>query len=260
MRTNLFLSMLIFGSLFFFSCSEKKNNDANENLKDNKIISDSSMEIVYSEEIIDFLEMEGVNFELPLKIDSLFLNGAGESASGIELKTKDVKILAKNILEHEINQNAQWGLDCFYLVDSLKINKLYEKYLATIDIGMVKYGDAYFLGKLEINRNTMLLIWMTNFSSYEACPFFAGLQIFGTLVYNGNISNSTLLAEQMAAGDAPVGMHRLVYCSIESSGTGTYYNYQEETDEDENYELVEKVSEKEFDLIIENGNLKISGN
>lgn len=254
MKTKISILSFCLSLILLFSCSSKINeNGKAKNDSLNTENNDSIREIVLSDDAAFFIQLNDKKFDLTLKIDSLFFKELAETEEGTPLNSAQVKKLIQKPLNHELNENAGMGLTCFFIVDSLKTNKIYQQYLDKIDIGMVKYSDGYFLGKSIIDEETSLLFWSITFSSYEACPFFSGTMVMGTLVYRGEISNSLLLAEEMSAGDAPVGLVRNLYSIINTNGNLVFDKFEKHTDEDENFELVEEKSETKYKFEINEG-------
>jgi hypothetical protein len=249
------LLMIIFVGILivlYAGCTgEEKEKEVKSKIDSTDVDSVEMVEI--NEDVEYFMGLEGVAFDFPVEVDSSFMTAVQETGAGMELNTERVKLLSANMADNVLNEETEWGLRNFYFIDSLKVNKKYKKYVDNIDIGMVKYAEAMYLGRADFDESNSMIVWMVSHSSYEACPYFSGIMIMGTMIRDGEIAGCSLLGEEMSGGDAPVGMLRYVFSEIRSNGKGTLYKYEEHTGENEEGELVEEKSEDNFKLKIEDG-------
>jgi len=68
---------------------------------------------------------------------------------------------------------------------------------------MTRNFDAYLHDRVNLSENTYLLIWSFDYSTYEACPFYAGQYVLATMCTNGKISNTVFIGEDSGGGDPP---------------------------------------------------------
>ena len=78
-----------------------------------------------------------------------------------------------------------------------------EAYQNQMDLGMTRNFDAYLHDRVNLSENTYLLIWSFDYSTYEACPFYAGQYVLATMCTNGKISNTVFIGEDSGGGDPP---------------------------------------------------------
>jgi hypothetical protein len=231
---------------FVVSCTEEKKEEKTEQTQ--QVNTDSLEVFSLSDDVEFFLNLYNKKFEFPLEINAGFINGFTETGEGEEISFESLSLLLAGFTDADFNNNAKWAINNFRKIDSLKKHNEYENYLKNIDIGMVKHSDAYFLGSVEYSDGKMLLISAVTCSSYEACPYFSGTLIFGSLVSQGSITSSILLGEDMSAGDPPVGMLRKLFSTINNNGTGKYELYEEHNDEDQDMNLIETTNRQEYNL------------
>ena len=86
--------------------------------------------------------------------------------------------------------------------------------MAQLDIGQTKESSAWVYDTLSYATGK-LIVWGITYSSYEACPSFAGKKIFITTISNEDKPQNTIqLMEVSGAADAPVYGSITGQCSI----------------------------------------------
>lgn len=136
---------------------------------------------------------------LPYSMDTNLLKNF--EASGLEVPEAELRLLLSNF----VNIHADY--DNLYAYEALRINRLklmseYETYVENLDIGQLKNATANYLGKLETG-NKAIILWTVSISSYEACPFYSGTQVFASVIEKGIISESLQVGQYFAGGDPP---------------------------------------------------------
>lgn len=117
-----------------------------------------------------------------------------------ELSYKEFEFLSsnfKNVLDFD-----DWPLsECreFYM---LKANNSYDEYVNSLDIGMLRKCDAYPYG-ISITPNAFLVYWLIDYSSYEACPYFSGREMFVSKIVDGKVEASMKVCAEAVSGDPP---------------------------------------------------------
>jgi hypothetical protein len=152
---------------------------------------------------------------LPFAVDTTFLF---EMQKGDSLGSDEVRALAKNIFKHELIEGVEYELNTFYHIDSIKRAGKYQQYVDSLDIGMTKISTAHALGKVQIDPNTLVMVWGLYTSSYEACPNSVTQTAFITVVYKGDVSQTFLLGEVVAFADPPVASLRTVAGKLMADG------------------------------------------
>lgn len=157
------------------------------------------------------------------------------------LSASEVKQLAQHWTKHALTDPGEWDTKEFYKIDSLKDKKAYGKYTESLDIGMTKYANAYALNKLTPDPKTTILVWGLWTSSYEACPFSDDKSVYCTVIRDGQVGETFLLARQMSAGDAPVSMGERDYGQLDKEGK-LLINSRVENDEGEGTIVIQKTA------------------
>ncbi|TND07148.1 MAG: hypothetical protein FD123_3293 [Bacteroidetes bacterium] len=174
----------------------------------------------------------------PYKVDSLRIEDITKADS---LSAAEVKILSSVQAKHELTDAAEWDLKSFYKIDSIKSKNGYAKYCEGLDIGMIKYANAYALDKLVMDEHTTLLVWGLRTESYEACPYSHDKSVYFTIIRDGAVSGGFLLGRLMGAADAPVYMNAQIQGNLEKDGRFTLEARSINNDEgSEDFEMLEK--------------------
>jgi hypothetical protein len=176
--------------LLLFSCRN------NEETRGEKPYYDSVNVVSYAVFETQFFQ----ELQLPLQIDTGFIQKV-DSLDRIYFQ--QVRSMKANFLFSEFPSSAEYDINTFCMIDSLKHVRKYQDYLDKLDIGMTKSCIAYKLGYTSLKDNLKLLLWGITQGSYEACPFFGGTTIIGTFVNSNNESRHLVLGRLFSAGDPP---------------------------------------------------------
>lgn len=232
---------------FFLSCGGNTENTDTPNTENDSIASVDTIQeetappIVIDDHLQAILDKSDSVYKAPFWVDTNFVLAMDfESRSEQSaLNYENGHYLADNYLANHPTEMASYTLRSFYEIDSLKAQGEYEDYVSSLDIGMMQHADAYTEGLLELDESNSLLLWSLTFGSYEACPYYSGTLVFGTLLNNYEVKNTVLLAEMSGGGDPPywgdtgissyVTSSSITTSTIDRSG-GEEYN--EETGED----------------------------
>lgn len=160
------------------------------------------------------------NLDLGLVMDSVFLDSLnGKSFKhGKKLDMETVKFLTVKMNRDDLTEPNYYYLNDFYKIEQYKKKGKYNDFLDSLDIGMTKDANCYAIGKMEYGDSLALLIWQLNYSSYEACPFFSGSHIFGTIVFNGKVKRTMQFAAYESAMDAPMTSETYQLFRVSKSG------------------------------------------
>lgn len=251
--------LMTFIVIVMVSCTNNPSENKNEK-SSNDLIRDTTEQnqalVELSPEIEALLSNFSDEQDLPLVIDSSFFKHNAEKRDRNKLHTTEVKMLASKLNQHELSMDALWNIDNFHWLDSIIQSAAYEEYLQNLDIGMMKESFAIAVNKLNLDEQTVLLVWSLTYSTYEACPFAAGTLIMGTLMYQKEITNCVILGEISSAGDPPVGVDRKIYSSIDENMKGRTDFSEVLLDENENFEIVETETKESYEFSIEDGKAK----
>ncbi len=196
---KLFSVISVFCAIVFLTaCSNAIKENSNSEKKDSLVINDKQLE----KSVGLFKETT-----LPFTVDTalLFRIEKCDSLGGFEIKT-----LAANCFKHDLIGGLEYDLKTFYQIDSIKAAGKYKQYCDSLDIGMTKISTARAINEIQLDPNTLILVWGLRTSSYEACPYSSTWSVYFTVIYKGNVAETFLLGEYISAGDAPVAMQRTV--------------------------------------------------
>lgn len=244
MKTILPLAALFSAAIFFASCGGDKTNE--ENVKQDSTQTAVTFDPALEKILPLFEEVKA----FPYKTDTVILH----HAEGDSLVTAQVKILATNWFKHALTDAAAVHLADFYMIDSVRAKGKYSQWTETLDIGMTKFANAHALHKIQLDEKTWILTWKLTTSSFEACPYFSGTDIYATLVYEGKVTESFVLGEEMGAGDPPVSMSGWLTSELTADGKITLHGFEENDDMDADFSTQVKT---EYWFEIKNGKFNL---
>lgn len=146
----------------------------------------------------EFLEVQ-----FPLVLDSAFIDEHSEEGEEYNLTFQEAQYLNFEMLENEATGMSSYDITTFITMDSLIQYDEMDEYQDNIDLGQARYSHANTIGKIAISDQSFLMLWMTDYATYEACPYGWGTCVFGTLFTNDIALNTTVLAENSGGGDPP---------------------------------------------------------
>jgi hypothetical protein len=139
-------------------------------------------------------------------IDSLFINTL-EIEPAIEnyLKASTVKYFTENFVGIDTEGYLDSAIEGFLEIDSLKKNNKYEEYLQHLDIGNIRDANAFLIQEWNFSKDTRASLWAIKFSSYEACPYYEGTDIYLSMVKNDSLLYTVQVGSKYHAADPPMG-------------------------------------------------------
>jgi len=164
------------------------------------------------------------------------------------LYTPEVEFLTQHLLATDFNEALDWDLDGFYKMDSIHRQGSYDDYMVGVDLGMLVHSEAAALYRFDLDENRTVLTWGINYSSYEACPYYAGSLCFATVVTNGEVTGCTLLNENSGGGDPPVWSERKMHGMLTANGTMGLH--QVELSGEEDFEGEETITGDSTDYVL----------
>lgn len=171
--------------------------------------------------------------ELPLLIDSAFF-----AADTIEqdyqgnLDIEMVKLLSSRLASDDASDRERYYLNDFFQIAQAKNEGTYDTLLAHLDIGMTENASCNAIGRIEFGDTMGMIIWEINYKSYDACPYYNGHHVLGTLIKNGNVVSCIQLAAREYGADAPMSFEAYQLASIAKNGVITTRNYSQTNEED----------------------------
>lgn len=195
-----------------------------------------------------------VSTTIPFMQDSTYLTGMTLSDTS-KLAADEVRYLSYGFVNTDVSYEGLIPVQDALFFDSLKADGSYEAYIEAADIGMMVRSDAFIAQKVKLDDSTDILLWVVDYSTYEACPYGAGKVLYGSVMRRGQVTSSTILGETSNWADAPVWSSTVSQVSITSEGISVFKTDQNctgEADQEEN-EAVD-ISTLDFILSIdENG-------
>ncbi len=199
---NLSLATIFILGFTIFSCSNS-TKEINEQNQDSLETATNEKEEIIEVKIQypERLEQIGDTLQkinLPLRLDSNFVSKPRRyrAIDNVTISELSINFTSKN--EHD-----NWLISEVLKINSLKQSKKYKNYVSKLDIGQMKDASAYILNQITF-KDTAVILWAINYSSYEACPFYAGSEFYASLIHQGKVLKSFKVAKYEGAGDAPV--------------------------------------------------------
>ena len=263
MKKILYISLPLFALLSCGGSAEEAENESqNENVSNAELVDTTSVDTLALEEnrvpidldVEQLLAKAKGNYKLPLSIDSIFIADLGQghnAQSNYNMTNIEAQYLSSNFVKNDLTSMASYNVETFIRLDSLKIKGEYDAYQEQIDIGMARYSVANVVGKVNIDKNRMILIWYTDYATFEACPGGSGTFVFGTLFKNNAAINSALLGEISGGADAPYWGETLITSTITADKINLHKKDANGGDEDpETGEEIVEQSELDYTISI----------
>ncbi|OIQ36320.1 MAG: hypothetical protein BM555_02840 [Crocinitomix sp. MedPE-SWsnd] len=201
-------------SILFIQCSgEEQTETSHEEISTDTIVTDTIAEEVIEAEAerveidIDALFAKAdTTLKIPFVVDSAFIDSIMYLEGELDekaLSNVEVQHLGFKMVESGPTMMASYCINSFIKIDSLKLKGEYEDYLEQLDIGQTKRAGAAVIGKITELGSTQFLIWMTDYSTLEACPYGSGTYIWATIFEDEKPTNTILLGESSGGADAP---------------------------------------------------------
>ena len=187
------------------------------------------------------------------KIDSTYFEDSSLHKKLVQIPLEDVEMLSKTLHQEEVSESNRYYLNDYKTIKEAKLDGKYDAFLEKLDIGMIKDADAFYLGRLEFGDSIGIVIWQLNYSSYEACPFFSGIHILATSIYEGKVIQTIEIAGHEINADAPISAENYYLSRVTSKGL-IVRNYYFKVDENE--ENIEKGSNSEKFILQKKGFVK----
>lgn len=197
------------------------------------------------------------NNTFPFVVDTAFLNKLNsmmQPVNGFDsLGTAEVKVLDAKWHTTEANNVSYYDYREFYKIDSIKASGTYKAWCEKLDIGQTKCSNAYAIQKMQLDSNTVLLVWAFTNSSYEACPYFTNQTINFTIVYKGSVSQTYYLGEYSSYGDPPVSSEITANGKLNADGSFSI-DWHQVSDEDMDQPFI-FVTDNHSEFIIKHGEI-----
>lgn len=242
---KLLLSFALPGLLILGSCFGKE-------IKSDLTTKDT---VSYPQLIADQLENYYGLKELPFAIDSSFF--AADSSMNFDdgnLTVNEVKFLSARMAYDEASSREKHYLNDFYRIAEAKAGGTYENFKEKLDIGMTENATCRSIGRLEFGDTMGLVLWEVMYKSFDACPFYTGHHVLGTLVKDGQAVYCMNLASRESGADAPMSFEMYQLASVSNNAVITIRNHSQAMEDDSLVEqshvfLKYKITGKGFSVI-----------
>jgi hypothetical protein len=118
-----------------------------------------------------------------------------------EFSSKQLEFLSQNYTDKAVESYA-------YLNDALKMYErkqkgTYQTYVDNLDLAQLKDATAHPYGQLNLDT-AIVLLWTVNYSSFEACPFYTGKDLYASVIQNDSVQTTVYLGNESSGGDPPM--------------------------------------------------------
>lgn len=159
---------------------------------------------------------------LPYQIDSTFFDkDSNATYDNGNLSIEMVKLLASPLASDDASNRERYYLNDFYQIAEAKANGKYHELKKDLDIGMTENAQCKSIGRLEFGDSMSIVIWEIEYKSFDACPFFTGHHVLGSLIKDGKVISCMQLASHESSADAPMSIEMFQLTSIASNGVIT---------------------------------------
>ena len=155
-------------------------------------------------------ELSSVKFP---EVDSVYLEDLEVDTT---LQSLDVDVLKSLIKRIQVPDSTYFNANVFQeflKIDSLKKSGKYEEYLEHLDIGMLRDAEAFDLGEVKLGKQSAQL-WGLRFSSYEACPYYHGVDLFLSFKNESEVSKTILVGSKMDWTDPPMIVENSTFSTL----------------------------------------------
>jgi hypothetical protein len=200
---------ILFLTVILFSCSESPKP-----VTKNK---EEKAKVSYSMTVDQHLSSFPL-LKFPCVIDGNFLKDSSKNHTSFPISIGLVSELASNFGGDDDSQRESYYVNDFIKIQTAKQEGKYDDFVQKLDIGMTKDANCYALGRLEFGDSLGLLIWKVVFTSYEACPYFSGTHVLGSIYQNGKLIKTYQLAMNESGADAPMSFNAKKKVRIDKNG------------------------------------------
>jgi len=201
---RVFSLLALVSILLITSCSSDPSDKEIVTAKKDSIVDSIAVqqEIIESNPALDSLTNLFSKTEvLPFSIEAKNIE---KIKLGKKLKSKEVNMLTQSIVKNDLFMDVEYAVEKFNTIDSVKAAGHYEEWQNGLDLGAVKFSEAYCISQIKTGENSSLLFWMLDYSTVEACPYSYSKTIYATAIYKNKITETIVFAEQTGGGDAPI--------------------------------------------------------
>jgi hypothetical protein len=183
---------------------------------------------------------------LPYSVDSATLSDEKLNEEQM-LNSMFVINILKNQIKAADNKVSDNYLTSYLHIDSCLKKMTEDEFNNTLDIGMMKTVLLYAGNYLFLQNGNIAYTWYIKFSTYDACPFYAGTIMFLTVFNKSGEQLSTItIGENTGGGDAPYYSSTDTYSVIDKDFVITIKNTQINGGDEENGKTICETTKSEF--------------
>lgn len=235
------------------SCSEENSPESNSEIVENEAkkadttFVQAPYKIEYDQELAGLIKkFDTINFKKSLngdRIDSLPRNYG--------LKSSELNTLSQNFQKiGDFIVNDYYIKSVSKILDAKRKGKL-DEYQESVDIGGTYTGNAFAMSRYKINDTTELLTTKIEWASYPACPSGSGTELLLTVIHDGKVAASTLIAYKNYGSDPPVfGESFLDYKMTSNRTIELKYHSRSGEYSDDGKDIIDHEASEKFELTL----------
>lgn len=166
--------------------------------------------------------------ELPFSIDSsFFARDTSMNFDAGNLTVEEVKFLSSRMAYDEASSREKHYLNDFYKIAQAKLDGTFEAWKDNLDIGMTENAACNAIGRIEFGDTMGLVLWEIYYKSFDACPFYTGHHVLGTLIRDGEAIYCMNLASRESGADAPMSFEMYQLASVSDRAVISVKNHSQ---------------------------------
>ncbi|MDX2360501.1 MAG: hypothetical protein QNK23_06825 [Crocinitomicaceae bacterium] len=185
-----------------FSCTSPTNNAEDESTEE--VVTDNITEVESTAEIIPQgfpLELIGLESDFTqLKLPFSLVTGSMDSIERTELTFEQFNFLTQNFRLQQ--EDDDYSVDLCKKMYSLKEKNEYDDYSDDLHIGQLGDAVANAYGIVDLD-SALMVFWTISYSSYQACPYYTGEELFVSVIQNDSVQVTMQIADEYKGGDPP---------------------------------------------------------
>jgi hypothetical protein len=153
--------------------------------------------------MISCKEKESAFFSKEMSFSEKDLLRILETENQKPLSSEHLLSWSKNPQMLNSSYKMEYLVHAFLKIDSLKKTGKYQKYIDSLDIGMVRDSRVFLLDTLTYSKDSTVVLWAITQNSYEACPSYRRISIFSSLILKEKFNKTIEVAHANYWSDPP---------------------------------------------------------
>ncbi len=181
--------------------------------------------VEYQPEINTILDRFNL-LDSPMFLDtSFFVQNLSTNFENGNLNSEVVQILTQKFAKDEISTRENYYINAFLEIEEMKVVEKYAEYQESLQGGMTENAMCRSIGRIELGDSVGLLLWEIKYKSFDACPFYQGHHVLGTIIYKGETISCMHLASNETGADAPMRFESYQLASVFKNGKINILNF-----------------------------------